>query len=286
MKRKYFLAGIAAALALVFVFVLPGCEILERVAKASRKGLTAEEQAEVDRTVSDWTSRITGVTWWDDGMHRSLRFFEDGSVEDDGVLSGPDNWYIKFGDELNENKPVSEFDRNYIEKFCGYYLHFDSPARAYENYRYHCRIKFDGDGNLVLWDETYKPGIDWIHEIPGDAKVDPFFSRCIWGDEEDGKIGKLWILQEDGLGAETVGSIGGEWILPTTFYWSYKAPYLYVDWTSLNEDGTENHYRLDVYKITMNEDSFDAADYLERPGAAATHWVKAPEEAIVLDGIR
>ncbi|MBR5060478.1 MAG: hypothetical protein IKX06_06875 [Clostridia bacterium] len=286
MKRKLY--AIILVLLAVFVFSSSGCEILERIAKHNQKGLTAKEQEEVDKNVREWTRKITGVTWWDDNMYWSLRFYEDGSVEEDGVLSGPDNWYITFGDEFNENKPVSEFDRNYIEQFCHYFLHFDSPARVYEKKRYHCRISFDGDGNLVLWDTTYKPGVDYIHEVPKDAALDPFFCQCIWGDQSgDGKIGKLWIMQDDGLGAETVGAIGGEWILPETFYWSYKAPYLYIDWTSLNEDGTENHYKLDVFKVTFDGDrSFDTADYLGKPGTASTHWVEAPEDAVVLDGIR
>ncbi|MBR6406819.1 MAG: hypothetical protein IKS18_11615 [Lachnospiraceae bacterium] len=252
--------------------------------KILRKGLSASEQAEVNRNVREWTEKLPGVTWWDAEMNWSLRFYEDGTVEEDGILSEAGNWYIAFGSEYDEKTPVSEMSRDYIERFCDYYLHFDSPARAYEDHRYHCRIHFDPDGNLVLWDTVYTAGVDYIHEIPADAVQDPFFTQCVWGEQgDDGKVGSLWVMQDDGLGAETIGSMGGEWVYPTTFYWSYKDPYLFIDWTSLDEEGSENHYKLEIFKVTKNENSFDIRDYLEKPGSGTTHYVKAEEQDIRLD---
>ena len=87
MQRK---AGMRTAVLFVLLLALllpaTSCSYLPKIMKSFKKGLTKEEQAEVDRTVRDYNDRILDTTWRNEKWG-SYRFLADGSVEEDGELS-------------------------------------------------------------------------------------------------------------------------------------------------------------------------------------------------------
>ena len=78
----------AVLFVLLLALLLPvtSCSYLPKIMKSFKKGLTKEEQAEVDRTVRDYNERILDTTWRNEKWG-SYRFLADGSVEEDGELS-------------------------------------------------------------------------------------------------------------------------------------------------------------------------------------------------------
>lgn len=263
-------------LVIILLFtILTGCSYINNAMKTMQKGLTVEEQATIDKTTTEYIDKIKNKTWYSDESNFHWRFNEDGSVEEDGILSEPNNWILKFGNEYDTTTPLSEYSRKAIEETSDYYIHFKSPI--YENKQYHLKVKFSDTDNLILGSTPYIVGIDYIHEVPEDTILDPYFyTPYAWGDTgEDGLVGIYWVLQDDGLGAETTGALFGEMIYPSTFYWSIKDNYLYIDWTSLNEeDGTENHYKLDVYEFEkLDDNSFNVWPYMDYKKENVTHFV-------------
>ena len=87
---------------------------------------------------------------------------------------------------------------------------------------------------------------------------------------------------DDGLGAETIGIFGGEFVYPDTFYWSYKDGYLYIDWTYQNEDGSEEHYKLDIYEVKKGDGEFYTTDYQKTADTVSEHWTAVSWESMNL----
>ena len=244
-------------------------------------GLSKKEQEEIDRTVAEYTEKLVGPTWWNDQWGYAIKFYEDGTVEDEGYISEPGNWYISYGEQYNRNADVSKMSRKYIDEFCGYYLRYDSPAYS-DGKKMDCRISFTDDGNLVLFDDVYYPGPDYIHEVPEDTYLDPYFYGTYkannWGVwafvADDGSEGKLWVFQDDGLGAETIGAYGGELIYPDTFTWSFKDGMLYIEWPRSDEYIAEYGKDIDAYNVERGDGEFWITSYLDRDGSSRQHLVQ------------
>lgn len=276
---------IAVLCVLALCLSLAGCgPLLRRLADYyGPKGLSDERKAEIDARIADYTERIVGPTWHNYEMNNALRFYEDGTVEDAGHISEPGNWYISFGEQYNRNADVSQMTQDHIEEYCDYYLRYDSPAYA-DGKKFNQKIRFGENGNLVLWDEEYVPGVDYLHEIPEDTFLDPYFygnypanDWGVWGFEYDGKIGTLWIFQPDGLGAETVGSMGGELIYPETFEWHVKDDMLYIEWPRSEEYIEENGKDIDAYHVERGDGEFWITFYLDHEGSSRQHLVETDQ---------
>lgn len=271
-------------LLLIISVILCGCNVGE-LSKNFSKGLTKEQQAEVDATVADYTERIQGITWRNvENAEMSLKFHEDGTVEENGRFSEPGSWEIRFGGEYDNSLPVAEMTKKQIEEWCDYYLRYDQPEGLSGYDRQHLVVHFDEDGNLVLGKytpATYIPSIDTIYEMPEDAYQDEFFYGNFpandWGvwvriNEETGDEGELWIIQPDGKGAETVGAMAGELIYPDYFQWAYKDDHLYIQWARTEEYIAENGQDLDVYVIEKGDGEFWATPYLDFEGKKKVHY--------------
>ena len=241
------------------------------------KGLSKKQQTEVEKTVKEYSEKLIGPTWWSYSSNSSLKFYEDGTIEEDGYVSEPGNWYVSFGEQYNRNADVSKMNKKYIEEWCDYYLRYDSPA-YYDHQKMNNKISFNEKGNLVLWDEEYVPGVDIVHEIPEDAYLDPYFygnykanNWGVWAKiYEDDKEGSIWVFQDDGLGAETIGAYGGQLIYPDTFTWAFKDDKLYIEWPRDEEYITEYGRDIDVYIIEKGDGQFYATDYLDYEGKTRT----------------
>ena len=263
------------ALAAILCMPLAGCgQIVHRVMDHyGPKGLSAEKQAEVDAVVADYTERIVGPTWHSIQWDSALRFYEDGTVEIEGRLTEPDNWRIEFGPEYSGDLPVSEMSQDAIRDRCDYFLRYEQPIYGGTENR-HYRISFSEDGNLMLWDDEYASGPDYVHEIPAAAVLDPYFlgnypanGWGVWGDEdEDGSIGVLWIFQPDGLGAETIGSMNGELIYPDTFLWGVRDDVLYIEWNRSEEYIEEYGRDIDVCEVERGDGEFWVTDPFDSNG--------------------
>ena len=254
---------------------LTGCDRLGRVLQYNlgSKGLSPERQEEVDAIAADYAERLQGVTWWHPIYPASYRFFADGTVEENGVLSEPGAWTVSYSDR-NGTLILAETPRVTIEEQCDFYLFYDSPL---QNRRIALRLSFNEDGNPVFGDvdpEVYVPGPDYFHEIPSDATVDSFFTQTVWGEDlGDGNVGGLWILWEDGWGAETVGSYQGELIYPVYFHWACKDDLLFIDWYV---DETSNQ-GPDVYRIERGALDFYRTPYLDRDESNREHMIPSGE---------
>ncbi|MBO7677216.1 MAG: lipoprotein [Erysipelotrichaceae bacterium] len=249
--------------ALIILILLSGCG----------NGISKAKQKEIDATVGKYTEMIVGPTWWSKQGNLALKFYEDGRVEEDGKFAEPGNWYISFGEENNRNVDLSKLSKKFIDQYCDYFLRWDEQY-AGEPKKNNWKISFNEEGDLVLWYEEYERGVDYIHEVPEDAYLDPYFygnyrnnNWGVWGfDDGDGKIGSIWIFQDDGLGAETVGSFNGELIYPDTFTWSFKDDYLYIEWSRSEEYIADNGRDIDVYKVEKGDNEFYITSYLDRDG--------------------
>ena len=248
-------------------------------------GLSKEQQAEVDATIADYTARIQDVPWWEEQYHSTYyTFYSDGRVEQDGRISEPDNWEIRFGGEYDNDKDVSKMSQKEIEEKCDYYIHFDAPEGSAGFSRLHLKVDFDENGDLVLGNvdpTVYVPGPAIIREVPEGTVQDPYFygnfaenNWGVWGfTSDDGGIGKLWIFQEDGLGAETVGTMNGELIYPDYFYWSFKDGQLYIEWARDEDYVSEYGSDIDVYTVEKGDGEFYITHYLDFDGANKEHLV-------------
>ena len=237
-------------------------------------GVSKSQQKEIDKNIAEWSEKLVGPTWWDEDKHFAYRFYEDGRVEEDGYISEPGNWYISFGEQYNPNTDVSKLSKKFIKEYCDYYVRFKSPAYKVEEKYCNFRIRFDDNGNLYFFDELYTPGVDYIHEIPEDAYLDSYFygnfSANNWGVwafiGDDGKEGKLWVFQDDGYMAETVGSYGGELIYPSVYKWAFKDDYLYLE-ALRDEDYIAEYGRdIDVYRVEKGNNEFYITSYLDFDG--------------------
>ena len=254
--------------------------VLATVSGCAATGLSKKQQAQIEKTISEYNEKLVGKTWWNYRWGYAYRFYEDGRVEESGSISEPGNWYISFGEQYNRNSDLSKYRKKFIEQYCDYYLRFDSPS-YYDHPKQDYRISFNEKGNLVLFDDEYEPGVDYIHEIPEDAYLDDYFLGTykannwgVWGFEyEDGKIGSIWVFQDDGLGAETVGSMGGELIYPETFTWAFKDDMLYIEWTRSEEYISEYGKDIDVYYVEKGDKEFYITSYLDHEKANRQHLV-------------
>lgn len=251
---------------------------------ACGKGLSKEQQAEVDATVADYTARIADITWWEAQYHETYyAFYSDGRVEEDGRVSEPGNWVIRFGGEYDGSKDVSKMSQKEIEEQCDYYIHFDAPVGSAGFSRLHLKVTFDDSGNLVLGSidpMIYEPGPAIVREVPDGTTPDPYFygnftsnNWGVWGFEDGGSIGKIWVFQDDGTGAETIGSMNGELIYPDYFYWSFKDGQLYIEWARDDEYVAEYGKDIDVYHVEKGDGEFFITHYLDFNGTGREHLV-------------
>ena len=253
------------------------CILILLMVSGCGRGLSKKQQAKIDATIKEYSEKLIGPTWWNYHSGTALRFYEDGIVEEDGRISEPGNWYISFGEQYNRNLDLSKTSRKFIEEYCDYFLRYDSPA-YFDGRKTDDRISFNDNGNLVLWDEEYFRGVDYIHDIPEDAYLDPYFygnykvnNWGVWAKiSEDNKEGSIWIFQDDGLGADTIGSYGGQLIYPDTFTWAFKDDMLYIEWPRDEEYIAEYGKDVDVFIVEKGDGEFYASDYLDHEGKTRT----------------
>jgi hypothetical protein len=250
---------------LIVLFLLVGCG-------------SGINQKEIDETIEDYKTRISDVTWH--GVERNYiwRFNSDGSVEEYMNVSEPNNWQIYYGNEWHDD--VAKMSKKEREK-CGYYLHYVSPTYGDETT---LKINFNENGELVLGEytpTTFRKGIDVYKQIPEDASLDDFFlgtySRNNWGVfadvTADDKEGELWIFQDDGIGAKSVGSYNGELIYPSYFAWRVKDDLLFIE-MARDEEWIRDygHRDLYVYKLEKGDKEFWITPYLEIQGVYTNHY--------------
>ncbi|MBR0418149.1 MAG: hypothetical protein IJI66_03170 [Erysipelotrichaceae bacterium] len=251
---------------LVFLFLLSACG-------------SGINQKEIDKTINEYKEKISDVTWHGIDNKQIYRFNFDGSVEEYMNVSEPNNWELYYGNQWHDD--VTKMSKSQREK-CGYYLSYTSPLYGDKTT---IRVSFNEDGDLVLGEytpTTYKKGIDVYKEIPEDVSLDDFFIGTFpannWGvfadvTGDESKEGELWIFQDDGLGAKSVGSYNGELINPTHFRWGVKDDLLFIE-VARDEEWIKDygHHDLYVYKVEKGDKEFWLTPYLEIQGVYTNHY--------------
>lgn len=242
---------------LLFVLLVSGCQA---------KGMSKKMKEEVEATLADYREKLVDVTWHrEDRPTEAFRFFSDGRVEEidystvfmRGVSTAEEGWFMEYLDEYRgyRNWDPNKIPRKAYEEEFDYYVHFYSLMR-WDKYYYHIPISFDEEGNLYCWNNKYVKGMDYIEEIPQDAYIDDYFAQTVW---EFDDTGRYWIMQDDGWGAETVGTYQGELIYPTYFEWAYKDGLLYIDWYVTEDSNID----IDAYFVEKGDLNFQMTHYWE-----------------------